>query len=266
MAGFELDSAFFRFHIGLMTPERAPQGPGPVGPGGPGFPSQRPPSPPIFNAPSVVMWIMGLTIGAHFMRLLLSDQAEFWLFHKLAYIPARYLDASLFNLDPVAGIISPLGYTLLHADFLHLFMNMGFLLAFGSVIARRMNVVSFLAIYGISALVGAFTVQFVEPTAVTPVIGASGAVSGTVGAVASLALFRQRNVPPPPRPFNRLGVSIIFVIIWFITSVGIGLVPAEALGLPGRIAWEAHLGGFIAGFLLIRFLDGVGRSHIRPIT
>src|SRR3546814_12454372 len=91
-----------------------------------------------------------------------------------------------------------------------------------------------------------------------PLIGAAGAVSGMVGAIAFLS-FRPPSLDRGPLPFRRRSTAVAFVVVWLVVNFVFGVVPLDAIGIDGDIAWEAHLGGFVAGFLLMPFFDGRGR-------
>lgn len=212
----------------------------------------------MFNAPPIVLWIIAITCAVHGLRYFLPIEIEYWLLEKLAYIPVRYASYELVSYDWAATILSPFGYTLLHANLMHLFMNMAFLLSFGAVAARRMDTTGFMLLYLLSALGGASTIQLLDYDGTLPVIGASGAVSGLVGAVAAVALWPRADRPPPPRPFNQRSLAISFVVIWTILNIGVGFVPVGTFGEGTRVSWEAHLGGFVIGFILMRILDGWG--------
>lgn len=213
------------------------------------------PQPPVFNLPPIVTWLVAANVLVHVGRSFLSPQAQQWLFQTLAYTPARYSVDGAFASDPLAGIVSPIGYTLLHADFMHLFMNMSFFMAFGTVVARRMGEFKFLLLYALTAIAGVLTLQILNPASLAVVIGASGAVSGMVGAVAAVALKPRRDRLPPPRPFHDPRNAAIFILVWIGLTVVIGILPGALFGVDGRIAWESHLGGFLIGFFLMPMLD-----------
>jgi len=220
----------------------------------------------MFNMPPIVTWVVGAIVLAHVARMVVSDEAEYFLFEKLAYIPARFSAAGGLSHDWVATVLSPVGYTLLHADFMHLFMNMAFLMAFGSVVARRMAEGWFLLLFAVTAAAGAFFVQFLSSDSTAIVIGASGAVSGMVGAVTGIAFKRKQNTPPLPRPFDEPRAAAIFILVWVGLTVVFGFIPGAFFGVEGRIAWEAHLGGFVVGFLLMPLLDMRGKQQRFPFA
>lgn len=216
----------------------------------------RPPAqPPIFNMPPIVTWVIIANVLVHVGRMFLSVPAQAWLIKTFAYIPARYTIEGAIARDPIPAIVSPIGYTLLHADLMHLFMNMAFFAAFGTVVARRMGELKFLLLYVLTAIAGVFTLQILNSESTALVIGASGAVSGMVGAVAAVALKPRAGRLPPPRPFNTPRSAAIFILVWIVLTVVVGVLPGALFGVEGRIAWESHLGGFILGFFLMPLLE-----------
>lgn len=224
-----------------------------------------PPRQPILNAPRVVTWLVGVTIAAHALRVLATSG---WLppqdmvargFFLLAFIPARYTAPASYEPELAAMLISPVSHALLHGGWLHLFVNMGFLLAFGSAVARRMGVAPFLGLYALAAAVGAFTFAAGSPYEITPLVGASGAVFGLLGAILRIALLPPRGGRPAPFPFNQRRTALAFAGAYAVINLFMGLAP-RLFGAEGAIAWEAHLGGFAAGFLLMPVLDGRGRA------
>lgn len=204
------------------------------------------------NAPTAVKWLAGLCIGVHLLRLLLPARLEALMLVELAFFPARYGIPGLWRTDPLGAVISPLGYTFLHAGWLHLLINMAMLLAFGAAVGRRISTPRFLTLYFGGGILGAAATFLVDPASRIPVVGASASISALVGAVAMMALSRHRSAPPP---FHDRRTAWSFVLIWLGLNIVFGLIPGEALGVSGRIAWEAHLGGFIGGFLLLPLLD-----------
>jgi len=232
----------------------------------PPFPSssgggEAPKEPPIFNMPPIVTWVVAANVLVHVGRMFLSYPAQEWLFRVFAYVPARYTSLDAIAYDPLASIISPVGYTLLHADFMHLFMNMAFFMAFGTVVARRMGDLKFLLLYALTAIAGVLTLQVLNSDSTAIVIGASGAVSGMVGAVAAIALKRRPGRLPPPRPFNDPRNAAMFILVWVGLTVVVGILPGALFGVEGRIAWESHLGGFVLGFLLMPLLEKRMQRH-----
>ena len=218
----------------------------------------------VFNIPVAVKWISAVTVGVHIGRLfVVPEDAEYSLLSKMAFIPGRYSDAYV----DIYGwgwhqFLTPITYLLAHADITHLLINVSLFLAFGAAIGRQMGVIHFLMFYMLCGLAGAFGFWLFNSNLFAPVIGASGAVAGMVGAVCRLGLksSRQNN----EMPFNNKGAAYSFVVVWLILNLSFSILPIEVFGVEvGRIAWETHLGGFLFGFVTITWFDGARLSPVK---
>lgn len=213
---------------------------------------------PILNAPAAVRWIVGLTVAVHVLRSLLPVPSDDWVLETFGFIPARYQATIAGGNDLFAMVVSPFSHLFLHADWMHLTMNMAFFLAFGSAVGRRMGAAQLLILYFLCGLAAAFFWAYLYQPQQALLLGASGAVSGMVGAAARVSIW-------PPRhsgsaiPFWRRSTIVTFVVIWLLLNVVFGIFPGLVSNSYAGIAWEAHLGGFIAGFVLIGAFDGRGR-------
>ncbi|OYX42438.1 MAG: hypothetical protein B7Z02_12080 [Rhodobacterales bacterium 32-67-9] len=128
-------------------------------------------------------------------------------------------------------------YGFLHAGLWHLGLNMVTLLALTPTLVERIGTCRYVVLYGISLLGGAFGFAAMS-SAAAPMVGASGALFGLVGALMSLE-FRQRiERGQPVAPL--IGIAFVLVLgnalIWWATG--------------GSLAWETHLGGFLAGWVM----------------
>jgi membrane associated rhomboid family serine protease len=215
-------------------------------------------NPPILNAPSAVRWILGIAVLVHVLRSLLPDAFDQWVLDTFAFYPERYLEPISSPRDLLAMIVSPVGHLFLHADLMHLTVNMAFFLAFGSAIGRRMGALQFVILYLICGIAAAFFWAYFNPPTEALLVGASGAISGMVGAAARVSIWPPHHAGSA-LPFWRRSTVVTFVMVWLLLNVLFGIFPIMmAQGYAG-IAWEAHLGGFIVGFLLIGAFDGRGR-------
>ena len=162
-------------------------------------------------------------------------------------------------------------YALLHGSWAHVGFNCVWLVAFGSAVARRFTAPRFLLLLFVSAVAGA-VVQFLwDVTSFQIVLGASAAVAGAMGA-ATRFIFRPTD--EPTRIFDRTRIddafrlpalslrqiattktALVFVVLWFVTNLLFGYVPALGGIGSGPIAWQAHIGGFLAGLLLFPWFD-----------
>ena len=120
---------------------------------------------PAFNIPAVVLVIAAVCIGLHLLRaMVLTSDQDFGLLLRFAFWPIRY--AGDFDLD-VYAFVSPLSYSVLHGDFLHLAVNMVWLAAFGSPLAARMGPIGFILFWVVTAL-AAVALHFGLHPRVTP--------------------------------------------------------------------------------------------------
>lgn len=160
-----------------------------------------------------------------------------------------------------------LSYAFLHANWTHLAVNGVTLAAFGAPVARRLGTFRFLLFFGFTAIAGALAHLAAHPFDLAPVVGASAAISGAIAAVARFAfasggpLDGERPRAAGDAPHAALSLrsafsnprAATFLLTWVAANVAFGLV-AQAPG-GGVIAWEAHMGGFAAGFLLFGWFD-----------
>lgn len=205
------------------------------------------PSAPFFTAPPVVVWFSGLLIAAHGLRLILPGRLEEAVFYWLALIPQRLAlmldsaaNSAAYSL-PSLGLAS-VGHAFLHADWVHVLVNTGMLLALGAPVARRHSAFRFLVIFFVSAAVGALVFFALRDGNSAPAIGASGGVSGILAAAFMLMAHPRAGWPElVSRQF--LQTSAAFVLL----NVALAFVGPSLFG--AAIAWDAHLGGYVGGAL-----------------
>ena len=223
---------------------------------------------PIFNVPGAVLAVLLAMIVVHVGRQVLDDQSDMWWLIALAFIPARYagLAGELPGGD-IASVTSWVTHMFVHADKVHLIINSAWLLAFGSVINRRIGALRFFAFTIASGIAGALLFLIIHPGLVAPVVGASGAVAGLMGGVMRFlfsAIDRGEGRRLSDRPAEIPAMSLTaalsdrriqivtaaFVALNLLAVVGFG-----AFGTGATIAWEAHLGGYFFGFLCFGLFD-----------
>lgn len=214
---------------------------------------------PVFNLSAVVVALIGLCAAIHLVRAqFMSGEQDFALVLRLAFIPIRYTGG--FSPD-AWSFVSPLSYSLLHGSVAHLLVNGVWLAAFGSPLAYRIGAGRFLLFWAVTAL-GAVALHFaLYPQSATPLVGASGAISGMMGAAARFAFRIDRSAGRPAfaGPILAIGQvarsrqAVAFLVVWLAVNVFVGF----GFGAPddGQIAWEAHIGGMVTGFFAIRFFD-----------
>lgn len=223
---------------------------------------------PMFNVPGSVVALIGVFVAVHIVRQLLPVADDDWFTVAMAFVPARYAGyADEIPGGYIASVTSFVTHMLVHGDITHLMFNSAWFLAFGGAIALRIGSARFLAFTAFTGIVGALVFlmfHFGEPV---PVVGASGAVSGMMGAVmrfmfsaidqGNFALLREAPKSVRLMPLSEalqdkrvLAVTGIWLLLNVITAYGI---PGMSTG--GGVAWEAHLGGYLAGLLCFGFFD-----------
>ena len=192
----------------------------------------------------VVVFVWELSLGQALERAIYSFGA----------IPAVLFGNKALNPELVA---IPAGLTVissmfLHGGWMHLIGNMLYLWIFGNNIEDSMGHIKFIVFYIVCGIAAAFAHALLEPTSTIPMIGASGAISGVLGAY--LLLFpRARVYVAIPIGFfvHAAYLPAMFVLgFWFVLQL-----ISSAFAPPGQggIAFFAHIGGFIAGMALIPF-------------
>jgi membrane associated rhomboid family serine protease len=145
----------------------------------------------------------------------------------------------------------------LHGSWMHLLGNMLYLWIFGNNVEDVMGHVRFIIFYVVCGVGAALTHAVIDPASAIPMVGASGAISGILGAY--LLLFpRARVLILAPYVGTTYVPAGVVLGLWFVMQVFSG--GASLGGKGGGVAFFAHVGGFVAGMLLIRFFK---RSDIR---
>lgn len=203
--------------------------------------------------PWSVMALGGAIVAAFFLTGQYAPETHQDIFELLALVPARFDAASPDHYQTLQAAALPLlGHVFAHYGFLHITVNMLAFLQAGPFLARRIGDLRFLALFFISALGGAGAYILINAHSQNPAVGASGAICGMFGAYflavrptpqAALADPQVRNAI-----FSFLGINVVLM----------GVLAAMHI-LP--IAWEAHLGGFIAGGLA--YLAFAPRNRVR---
>jgi membrane associated rhomboid family serine protease len=201
------------------------------------------PHQPIFNVPPITLWLSGVMVAVFAALHLLPETVWAPVVNRMAVVPAYfgYLD-QLPPLDALSVLASLVFYALVHYEPIHLIANLGFFLAFGSVCERHFGPRRYTMLL-LGTTVAAALVQVAASWgAQTTLIGASGAVSGCIAAFCRLALARH---DPAGRrlALNLIGFTIIANVVFAVMGGGF-------MGVDAQIAWQAHIGGFLAGLLL----------------
>ena len=209
--------------------------------------------------PAVVWTIIGLNALVFAYQLGLSGGALQLFLYEHALVPLRYFSPSwgLRNgLSPTD--LSPFVTNIfMHGGWLHIILNMWTLYIFGPALEDRLGPFRFAALYLLAGVAASITHALFNATSALPVLGASGAIAGVIAAYAVRFPYAWVRVLVPilfiPLFFSI--PAVMFAGVWFLLQVMQG---TSALLLPfngGGIAWWAHIGGFVAGWVLLRMLD-----------
>ena len=240
------------------------------------------PSTKAINAPPIVLGAIAAFVAIHVYRGFLSGVEDLNVILTFGFIPARYLSydggsAGLLPGGALADIWTFVTYNFLHGDWLHLIVNSFWMLAFGSVVARRIGAIPFVVFSLLCAAAGAFLHLYLYWGEVVPMIGASAAISGQMAGAVRFIFARPSNLfqasrmePQHLRAESLMQVlrnprALIFLGVWTALNVFFGINSEALPGADNTIAWEAHLGGFFAGLILFGAFDRIRGMTLRPL-
>ena len=235
-------------------------------------------SEPIFNVPTVVTLTLAVLVLVHAARFwILTPEQDIQLLLLFSFIPARYdravLASESWAMGWGAAIWTFVTYAFLHGSWTHLGFNAVWLLAFGTPIARRFGTLRFLAFFAVTAAGGALAHLVVYSGENVPMVGASAAISGFMAAAMRFAFQRAGplgligrgdpaayRVPALPLTAVLRDVRVLtFLGVWFGLNLLFGIGSLSLDGGEQAIAWQAHIGGFLAGLLAFAAFDPVKR-------
>ncbi len=210
---------------------------------------------PVRRAPLLTYLLIAANVLAFLWMGLRESLGEFWLAAWYGLVPSR------FFADPSGEAITVVSSMFMHGGWLHLGSNMWFLHIFGDNLEDVLGRARYLLFYGLCGLLAALAQVLADPSGSVPMVGASGAIAGVVGGY--VVLYPRA----PILSFNTVPLLWLFLGLivtlpaWFIALLFFGqnltLAWANAGNLSGAgVAFFAHLGGFIAGFALIRAFVG----------
>ncbi len=218
---------------------------------------------PILRAPPIVTWLILAFVAVHVVSAFLPDEQYTYLITTFALTPERFAmyglgGAGSFS-DTAMAFVPFLTYGFLHGDFVHLTFNVLWFLIFATAVARRVGTARFLALSLISALGAAIVHLAFHWGSPVPVIGASGAVSGLMGAAFRFIFIDPDPATTPVWPPRRLPLTsrpvLLASAVWVVLNVVLGLTGFAPGGFGHAIAWEAHIGGFFTGLLIFPPFD-----------
>jgi membrane associated rhomboid family serine protease len=199
----------------------------------------------------VAVFFWQLSLGSHMQKAIYS----------FGVIPAvlfdiKTLPADLVSVPAAATLITSM---FLHGGWMHLIGNMLYLWIFGNNVEDAMGHARFIVFYLLCGIAAALAQAIPDPQSTTPMIGASGAISGVLGAY--LLLYpRARVLVAIPLGFiiHTTRLPAVWVLgFWFVLQIFNSLMAGDQ---QGGVAWGAHIGGFVAGMVLIPLFKS---KHVR---
>ena len=207
---------------------------------------------PRLTLPFVTLLLIAVNVAVfvHQFRMgLESPKAQLAFIHTFGFVPAR-IGTALTGIEPaIAGLLPIATSMFLHGGWLHLIGNVWFLWIFGDNVEDELGHFAFLIFYLGCGVVAAVAQFLADPGSAIPMVGASGAIAGVMGAY----LIR----------FPRARVRVLITIIIFWTTIelpaflmltywfAIQVYSGTGSAAGGGVAWWAHIGGFVAGVGLV---------------
>ncbi|MGA9796447.1 MAG: rhomboid family intramembrane serine protease [Rhizomicrobium sp.] len=218
---------------------------------------------PFFRVPAVVPLLIVLLVGIELSREFLWSADTLSVYANFGFIPALYSRDFIASHHYIAPtwfeLVRPfISYNFLHGGFAHVAANSIWLLAFGPVVARRYGSVLFLVYFLLCGIAGAVAELISAWGSVVVIVGASAAIAGLMG-----ASFRVMG--PNPREQAQVPASLLsrrillWSAIWLAVNVIVGVLGVGAGPGIQLIAWQAHIGGYLMGLLLVGPFDALVR-------
>ena len=225
---------------------------------------------PVFLLPGAVSGLIGAMVVIHLASTFVLNQEGYGqLVFWFAFLPLRIVAAGE-NLSLALPLIwTPFTHALLHGGWDHLLINMAWLAIFGTPVARRYGTVPMLVLFFVSSAAGAALFAATTLWNGAYLVGASGGIAGLTGAAVRF-IFQPVLVRQDPETGERilLGRRLagfadlakdtrarMFILIWVVLNAAVPLLPMLTNNAAVQIAWQAHLGGFFAGLLLVGLFE-----------
>ncbi len=208
---------------------------------------------PTHRFPLVTVSLIAVNIAAWLYQVSLGEEGWGQFFLDYGLVPATLVQA-LNHADNWPALI-PIGTSLfLHGGWLHVLGNMLYLWVFGDNVEDKLGRIRFFVFYLLCGVIASGIHVIADPTSAIPTVGASGAISGVLGAY--LLLFPKARVLTLIPIFVFLQVAelpaIVVLGLWFVLQFLNGMI-SIGMGTAGMngVAWWAHIGGFVTGMLLV---------------
>jgi len=216
------------------------------------FVEGKPARQPFLRAPASVLSLIGVLIAAHLLRILAPPILAEQILNDYALDPVRYAGHAVAAGSVLANVLPLFTHMFLHANATHLSVNSVWLLAFGPIVARRFGGPAFILFFVLCGLAGAALFVALNWGEDVGVIGASGAISGLMGAAIRMMRLRQPYLNVATMPLMPILSSQVlgFSAVWLAINLATGLTGLGTGGQVEPVAWQDHMGGYLAGLLL----------------
>jgi len=216
----------------------------------------------------IVTWaLIGVNTLVFLFEIALPHSTREVLFQYFGLIPARITSSEWAELHgfPPGAYFTFLTHLFLHGGWVHFLGNMWTLWIFGDNVEDRMGHLRFFIFYILCGIAAALVHILIHPLSPIPTIGASGAISGVLGAY--LVMFPLARiivmVPIFIFPFFFEIPAVIYLGYWYLIQIFSGTLSLALPGEVGGVAWWAHVGGFLAGVLTHRLFCEKGCSYFK---
>lgn len=199
--------------------------------------------------PFVTYALIALNVLVFFIELAGGD--EFII--KWAFIPSRFLS------NPASDFPTLFTSMFMHAGWMHLGGNMLYLWIFGDNVEDRFGHIRFIIFYLLCGLAATFAQLAISTASDIPNLGASGAIAGVLGAY--ILLFPKGKVRVMQGQRVIQVPALLAIGVWILLQLFSGVGSIESAGKTGGVAYMAHIGGFVAGFLLTFLFRGNIKSQ-----
>jgi membrane associated rhomboid family serine protease len=225
---------------------------------------------PIFLLPFAVSAMCGLFLAIQAAdTLVLNDQGREQVLTWLAFVPYRLIDPTNVEGGWLPLLWTPITHAFLHAGWEHVLINTAWFAIFATPLTQRYGGSKMLLLFAIGAIAGAAAFAATTLPQVQVLVGASGGIAALTGAAVRF-IFQPPLIGIDPETGERklLGRRLatlgelaahptarFFTITWLVLNAVVPLLPMLIGGTGVEIAWQAHLGGFIVGLLVVPLLE-----------
>jgi membrane associated rhomboid family serine protease len=200
------------------------------------------------SLPIATIILIAANLYVFYLELSMSDRQLTAAIRQYGMTPIKLVEALSGGSTAIGDYLPLFSNLFMHGGWMHIIDNMWYLWIFGDNVEDWLGHVSFVAFFLLNGLIANVSHILLDPVSTTPVIGASGAMSGILGAY--LILYPSARIKTLVPIFIFLQIfevpALIFLGLWFFLQV-------QNSALTGtNIAWWAHIGGFLSGMILIK--------------